>query len=52
MGDFLNSKFMTDLKDGKLPAVVIDNSSILKLGGMFLVVGLVIVLAVGIVKKM
>lgn len=51
MGDLLNSKFMQDLKEGKLPAVVIDNTSILKLGGMFVGVGLVLLLAWGIIKK-
>lgn len=37
--DFLDSKFMEDLKNGKLPAVTIDTMTIAKLGIMMFGVG-------------
>jgi hypothetical protein len=51
MNDFLNSKFMFDLKEGKLPAVTIDNFTIAKLGAMFIIVAVVVLLVNGIVQK-
>ena len=41
---------MADLKEGKLPAIQIDNTTIFKLGGMLLVVVIASALMQGIVK--
>ena len=51
MNDLLNSKLVKDLKEGKLPAVVIDNASIAKLSGSFLLVLLIVILVYRITGK-
>lgn len=50
MNDFFNSKFVSDLKDGKLPPVEveIETTSIALLAGAILLVGFILIVG----KKM
>lgn len=51
MVDFLNSKFMVDLKNGKLPEIRIDNDTIIRFGAALLIAGLILLLSYRITAK-
>ncbi len=53
MNDLLNSKFATDLKNGKLPPVEveIETTSIFMLGGTILTVGAILLIGWFLLRK-
>ena len=53
MNEFLNSKFVTDLKNGQLPTVEVEvaTKSVVLIAGAFLLVGVILIVGNAIVKK-
>lgn len=52
MNDFLNSKFVTDLKNGELPTVEVEigTQSILIFAGSILLVGVILIVGKSLLK--